>query len=138
MIPAPHSSSLARDPLWRVSAYRLAHSAIELAWTDVRTIAGIRPLTSVSDQLYRSVASIAANLAEGFSRGSPMDRARFYEYSLGSAREALVWYEAARHGLSDAVVVDRMDRLSQIRRLMLVMVSQQRRLGRERRPGKRS
>ena len=88
---------------------------------------------SVSDQLYRSVTSIAANLAEGFSRGSPLDRARFYEHRLGSTREALVWYESARHALDAAVIVDRFDRLAQIRRLVLAIVSRQRRLGRARR-----
>jgi four helix bundle protein len=46
-------------------------------------------------QLWRSAVSIAANSAEGYSRGTGADRARFHEHALGSARECIVWYEAA-------------------------------------------
>ncbi len=72
------------------------------------------------------MGSISANIAEGYSRGSGKDRARFYEYALGSARESRDWYYKARHILREEVVSHRMGLLSQIIRLLLVMVPDQR------------
>ena len=51
-----------------------------------------RRTIGLADQLYRSLGSIGANLAEGYSRGTGKDRAHFYEYALGSARESRDWY----------------------------------------------
>ena len=42
----------------------------------------------VADQLFRAVGSVHANISEGYSRQSGKDQARFYEYALGSDREA--------------------------------------------------
>jgi hypothetical protein len=42
---------------------------------------------SVADQLHRSLGSISANLTEGYSRSKGLDRARFLEFALGSARK---------------------------------------------------
>lgn len=83
-------------------------------------------MKSLADQLYRSVGSISANLAEGYSKSSGKDRARFYEYALGSAREARNWYYAGRHVLGQAVTNHRCDQLTRIIRLLLVMLSDQR------------
>jgi four helix bundle protein len=80
---------------------------------------------SLSDQLYRSLGSISANLAEGYSRGTGRDHARFYEYSLGSAREARDWYYKARQILSEDVVRERLDLTVRIIRLRLKMVPDQ-------------
>jgi hypothetical protein len=76
--------------------------------------------------LYRSLGSISANLAEGYSRGTGKDRARFYEYALGSARESRDWYFKARHILGDTIAQHRMQLLSEIIRLVLTMIPQQR------------
>ncbi|MFN8404533.1 MAG: four helix bundle protein [Anaerolineales bacterium] len=39
---------------------------------------------------YEAVGSVGANISEGYSRSSGKDRARFYEYALGPARESRV------------------------------------------------
>ena len=57
-------------------------------WKDVTKLMEDRRTLGLSDQLYRALGSISANLAEGYSRGTGKDRERFYEYSLGSARES--------------------------------------------------
>ncbi len=114
------------DPLWRVEAYRLALFAAEVGWRDVTKLIGGQRTRSLSDQLYRALGSISANIAEGYSRGTGKDRARFYEYALGSARESHDWYYKARHVLGDTVVQHRLDLLTQIIRLLLTMVPQQR------------
>jgi four helix bundle protein len=76
------------DPLWRVEAYRLALFAAEVGWHDVTKLIGDQRTRSLSDQLYRALGSVSANIAEGYSRGTGRDPARFYEYALGSARES--------------------------------------------------
>jgi four helix bundle protein len=80
----------------------------------------------LSDQLYRALGSISANLAEGYSRGTGKDRARFYEYALGSARESRDWYYKDRHVLGEIVTRHRLSLLTQIIRLLLTMIPQQR------------
>jgi hypothetical protein len=70
-----------QDSLWKMKAYRLALFLGDLVWRDAARLAENRHLVSLADQLYRAVGSISANLAEGYSRGSGRDRARFYEYA---------------------------------------------------------
>ena len=77
---------LTNDPLWRMEVYRLAVFASDLAWHDVSKLAEDKRTVSLSDQLYRAIGSVSANIAEGYSRRSGKDQARFYEYALGSAR----------------------------------------------------
>ena len=114
------------DALWKMEAYRLAVFAGDVAWLDVTKLMTDRRTISLSDQLYRAIGSISANLAEGFSRGTGRDRARFYEYALGSAREARDWYYKARQVLGETVTQHRLQFLTQIIRLLLTMVPDQR------------
>ncbi|MFQ5578091.1 MAG: four helix bundle protein [Anaerolineae bacterium] len=114
------------DSLWKMKAYRLALFLADITWRDVTRLAQDKRTLALSDQLYRAIGSISANLAEGYSRGSGRDRARFYEYSLGSARESRDWYFKARHILGDVVVRHRLELLAEIIRLLLAMIPQQR------------
>lgn len=114
------------DSLWRIEAYRLALYACELGWQDVTLLAQDQRTYALSNQLYRALGSISANLAEGYSRGTGKDRARFYEYSLGSARESRDWYFKARHVLGPSQTEDRLAILTQIIRLLLTMTRDQR------------
>ena len=91
------------DSLWKMEAYRLALFAADLGWHDVTKLAGDRRTLDLAGQLYRAVGSVEANISEGYSRGSGRDRARFYEYALGSARESRGWYYKGRYVLGDAV-----------------------------------
>ena len=118
--------SLKSDTLWRVEAYRLALFLSDIAWHDVSRLVQDRRMRSLSDQLYRAVGSVSANIAEGYSKGTGKDRARFYEYALGSARESRDWYFKARHLLGENIAIHRIDFLTQIIRLLLTMVPQQR------------
>ena len=117
---------ISSDSLWKVEAYRLSLFAAEIGWEDVTKLVQDTRTRSLSDQLYRSLGSIGANLAEGYSRGTGRDRARFYEYALGSARESKDWYYKARHLLPDNVISHRLALLTQVRRLLLIMVPNQR------------
>ena len=112
------------DTLWRMEIYRIGLFIGEICWADVSKLAKDRKMLSVSDQLYRSVGSISANIAEGYSKASKKDQARFYEYSLGSAREARDWYYKSRHVLGEEVVLHRMRLLVSIIRTLLKLVPQ--------------
>jgi len=87
-----------------MEVYRLAFLASDLAWFDVTKLMHDRRTVSLLDQLYRAVGSIKANIAEGYSHRSGKDQARFYEYSLGSARESRGWYYDARHILGEQAI----------------------------------
>ena len=114
------------DVLWTVTAYRLAFFLSDIAWNDVQRLVKEIGMRSLSDQLYRSVGSVCANIEEGYSKMSAKDRARFYEYSLGSAREARGWYYRGRHVLGENVTEHRMNLLTDIIRLLLTMIPDQR------------
>jgi four helix bundle protein len=118
--------SLRGDSLWKIKAYRLALFLADLAWDDTSRLLRDRRTVALADQLYRAVGSISANIAEGYSRGTGRDRARFYEYALGSARESRDWYYKSRRILEEPAVSNRIDLLTNIIRLLLTMVPQQR------------
>jgi four helix bundle protein len=117
---------LTNDPLWRMEVYQLALFASDLAWPDASKLAQNKWTISLADQLYRAVGSISANIAEGYSRRSGKDQARFYEYALGSVREARVWYYQGRHVLPEPVVQHRIKLLTKIIRLLLHIIPTQR------------
>jgi four helix bundle protein len=117
---------LTNDPLWRMEVYRLAVFAGDLAWHDVSKLVEDKRTISLSDQLYRAIGSVSANIAEGYSRRSGKDQARFYEYALGSAREARGWYYQGRHVLSEAVATHRIKLLTRIIRLLLTIIPAER------------
>lgn len=119
-------AAITGDPLWKVEACRLALFAADVGWHDVTKLVKDKRTGGLSDQLFRALGSIGANVSEGCSRGSGKDRARFYEYALGSARESRGWYFNGRHVLTEAVADHRIRLLPQVVRLLLAMVPDQR------------
>jgi len=117
------------DPLWKMTAYRKSLFLSDITWADVSKLCRDARLVGVSDQLYRATGSIGANISEGYSRSSKKDQVRFYEYALGSAREARHWYFQSRHLLGDAVFAHRAELLSEVIRLLLTTIPHQRGLG---------
>jgi len=117
------------DSLWKMEAYRLALFAADLGWHDVTRLAGDKRTLDTAGQLYRALGSIEANVSEGYSRGSGRDRARFYEYALGSARESRGWYYKGRHILGETVTEHRIRLVTHIARLLLAMIPNQRTAG---------
>ncbi|MCK6619444.1 MAG: four helix bundle protein [Calditrichaceae bacterium] len=118
--------SITNDSLWKITVYRLALFMADIGWHDVTKLMGDPRTLSLADQLYRALGSISGNIEEGYSRGTGRDRARFYEYSLGSARESRGWYYRGRYILGEAVVNHRLQLLSEMIRLLLTMVPEQR------------
>ena len=114
------------DPLWRMEVYRLALFMSDIAWPDACKLMQNHSTLGLSDQLYRATGSISANIAEGYSRQSGKDQARYYEYALGSARESRTWYYQARHILTDQVALHRIKLLTSIIRLLMTMIPAER------------
>jgi four helix bundle protein len=117
---------LSEDPLWRMEVYRLSMFAADLAWPDATKLIQDERTIGLADQLYRAVGSVSGNIAEGYGRQSGKDQARYYEYALGSAREARNWYYQARHVLTNLVAQHRMKLLTQIIRLLLTIIPSER------------
>ena len=109
-----------------MEVYRLAVLVGDLAWHDVSKLVQDMRTVGLGDQLYRAVGSIGANIAEGYSRRSGKDQARFYEYALGSAREARGWYYQGRYVLPEAVALHRIQSLTRIIRLLLTIIPAER------------
>jgi len=119
-------SEIRDDPLWGMRVYQLSLFASDVSWRDAGTLRDDDRTQSLSDQLYRAVGSVGANVAEGYSRGTGKDRARFYEYALGSARESRDWYFKGRFVLGEKVVEHRLHFMTEIIRLLLTIIPQQR------------
>ena len=125
-VPEP----IRKDPLWKVEAYRIGLFLSDLAWHDVTAMLKDRRTLSVADQLFRAAGNISSNIAEGYSRSTAMDRARFYEYASGSARESRDWYYKGRRVLKPEVVDHRIELCTQIVRLTITMIIRERRANR--------
>jgi four helix bundle protein len=115
--------------------YRLARELMGVVWSDADKLRHHVVTEKIAGQLYAAVGSILANLGEGYSRSSGRDRARMFEYALGSVRESMMWYHASRLLLGPETVRERLDKLEEIRRLLLAIIPRER--GRLIRPVKR-
>ncbi len=120
------SSELSRDPLARMRAYQLARELVPDAWKDAKVLKA-EPITEeIAGQLYAAACSVAANIAEGYSRSSGRDRAKIFEYALGSVRESMEWYRSVDPVLGEAIARDRLDRLEEMRRMLLAIIPRER------------
>ena len=124
--PKPARDSGHGDPAFRMRAYQLSAELIEHAWLDAEQLKMHRVTEKVASQLYAAVGAINANLAEGYSRSSGRDRARIFEYALGSTRESITWYDASSGVLGTEVVGARISVLEEIRRLLLAAIPRER------------
>ena len=118
------------DVLWKMEAYRLGLFLSDLAWSDGAKLAKEARTRSIADQLCRAAGNVSSNIAEGYSRGTGKDRSRFYDYALGSAREARDWYFKARHALGGKVAEHRLDITTQLVKLLIKMSANERRANR--------
>ena len=106
--------------------YQLAGELIPHAYEDAKAIRA-EPITAkIAGQLYEAVCSIEANISEGYSRSSGKDRARIFEYALGSVRESMSWYKSVRPVLGDETTTARRDVLEEMRRLLLAIIPRER------------
>lgn len=119
-------SEITNDPIWKLEVYRLSLFTGDIGWNDVLELSKNKLMYGVADQLHRSLGSISANLTEGYSRSKGLDRARFFEISLGSARESRDWYYKSRHVLPPEVTKHRMGLTTHVIGMLTPMISHQR------------
>jgi four helix bundle protein len=74
--------------------YKLAETLSDKTWTDYDTWPTKAKIT-IGHQIIRSADSIAANLAEGFGRGTGKDKKRFFIIARGSFEETKAWLRKA-------------------------------------------
>ena len=114
------------DPLWSLRVYRMALFAGERGRLDADVLDSRRRYRALAEQLRRATESISANITEGFSRLRPRERAHFFEYALGSAREARDWYFKARTALGSEETEARLDQLGHIVRILTALIKRSR------------
>lgn len=114
--------SITSDPIWNLLAYRSSLFLLALARADLRVAVKRGLHREIAAQLLEAVASISANLSEGYSRGTRGDRLRFYGYALGSLRESVSWYLAASDCLPAGTDDQRLEFLARTRRLLLGLI----------------
>jgi four helix bundle protein len=123
---APVSVETSHDPLTRMRVFQLAAELIPRAYEDAKALRA-EPITEeIAGQLYAAVCSIEANISEGYSRSSGKDRARIFEYALGSVRESMSWYKSSTPVLGCSATKDRRDLLEEMRRLLLAIIPRER------------
>ena len=120
---------ITQDPLWKLEVYRLGLFVAEIGWEDVVLLNKNSLSRDAADQIIRSLDSISANIADGYSRSTGKDRARYFEYALGEAREARDRYFKARRALKSEVVLHRIRLLTQIIKMLNALVPTQRQQG---------
>ena len=95
----------------------IVHDEEFRAGRDARGLQQHRALPFQTDQLLRAIGSISANISEGLGRQSAAERSRFSGIALGSLREGQTWYHAVADELPDGVVEQRLEQLTELRRL---------------------
>lgn len=119
------------DTIWRLPAYRLSRYLALTVRSDAKAIRVRAP--NVAEQLERSIDSIGINITEGYGRLHGRERARFYEFALGSAREARDWYARADSQLEAGIALGRAKLLTRVIKILTVAIPQERAGSSERR-----
>ena len=114
------------DPLAKMQAVQITRELLPDCWDDAEKLAANEVTKKIAGQLYAAVGSILANLGEGYSRSSGRDRAKMFEYALGSVRESMMWYRSGERILGRETVNRRLDKLEQVRRLLLATIPRER------------
>ena len=117
------------DTIWRTPAYRFGLYLSFRSQQDLPRILACRQTRAHGDQLLRAVGGISASIDEGYSRSSGPERAHFYEYALGSAREARGWYYKCSVALPVEIAGARIGRLSRIVRILTAVIPRERAMG---------
>jgi four helix bundle protein len=117
---------LRQDVLWKMKVYRLAMFLADIAWEDVSLLAKDSRTKSLSNQLYRAVGSVCANLKKDTQKRARRIGPDSMSMLFGSARESRGWYYRARHLLKTEVYEHRSALLTEIIKLLLTIIPKER------------
>ena len=124
---------LVGDPIWRMTAYRIALFLADLVRQDARILFDRGAPSHKVSQLESSVESVEANISEGYWKFSGKDRAKCFETALASAREARGWYRRSRQWLGSRGAEERQMLMTQVVKKLTVTIPRERNGASERR-----
>jgi four helix bundle protein len=113
------------DAIWSSVGYRLSLYSSDFVSEDVQRLK--RRDRHSASQLHRASRSISVNFAEGYSRSGVRDRIRFYEYSLGSARECREWWFKLRSLMPAERFHAGLELFTRVIRVLLAIIAAERR-----------
>ncbi len=95
-------------------AYRKANDMFTHVMNDMQKLRADFTLGRLVSQQLASADSIAANIEEGYGRGSTREYIQFLIYARGSAQETRGRYGRMRHWLTESIVEARQHDLDEI------------------------
>lgn len=104
---APVKTKSISNGLHGFTAYAKAVELFDLVVFDLQPLHGKYELTRLVAQQLASADSIAANIEEGYGRGSKKDYSHFLIIARGSAQETLGRYERLKHWLNPQAIDSR-------------------------------
>ena len=110
------------DPLNKYPFYVKACELYEGALADSETLGRDYRGREIVKQLVRSSGSVAANVEEGYGRGTRKEFIYFLTVACGSARETRGWYQRSRRFLPVAVVEQRLRQIDEIIGLLVATI----------------
>ena len=119
-------SVMRKDPIWRLPAYRYSLFLADQLEQDVKRLPPESRKRRHIVQLLHPAESISANVAEGYSRTSGPERAKFFEYAHSSARETRDWLFKARHTLGADVANARLELVTRVMKILAVVIPRER------------
>ena len=90
--------------LERFGAYCKAIELFDLVVQDLSKFSSDFTLTRLIAQQYASADSIAANIEEGYGRGSRKEYTQFLVIARGSAQETMGRYQRFKHWLPEGII----------------------------------
>lgn len=114
------------ESAWQFFAYRKSLFLYELCWHDCEVLIKDYRGRQIANQLIRSMGSVCANFEEG--HGSGINSKAYLQclrYSIASAKETKGWYFRSRYLISESIVKQRLELISEIIALTITELSRQ-------------
>jgi len=109
-----HKAEVKRDGLHGFVAYKKSVALFDLVVADLDPLVGRFELTRLISQQLASADSIAANIEEGYGRGSKKDYSHFLIIARGSAQETMGRYGRLKHWIDPKIVEQRINLCGEI------------------------
>lgn len=102
---------LKKDSVWIMESYRQALYLADLCWDDSAKIMNLN-YAALGNSLYDTVCTISSEMIEAETLNSNIEKARYFERALISARKAKDGYFKSRHILGSGTAFKRIHILS--------------------------